>query len=206
MALGGIRGFYAGVSVAVAASVSVVIFCTASSAREIEKINFPEKLDLGAQKLELHGVGLRTTSVEGARVKVYVAALYTSLKSTSADELIASQQPKVLRLIFLRGVEKSKLREAWTTAFANNCKYDCAVSNTHLKMFNDFMIDIKAKGELKLRFDEDGVTVEIIGAEKTSGHISSEAFRKNLLSIFIGEHPPTAELKRGLLGSTADVK
>lgn len=46
---------------------SMVMLCvwTTTYAKEIEKVNFPEELSLGAQKLVLNGAGLRTKKNSG---------------------------------------------------------------------------------------------------------------------------------------------
>jgi hypothetical protein len=164
--------------------------------REIEKVVFADKLD----PLVLNGAGLRVKHKFGMDFKVYVAGLYLPAKSSCAAEIIASDFPKILRLVFLRSLDKETLREAWDESFNKNCKADCEAAKPQMKAFNDLMVDVKDQGELILKFDKDSVSVEIKGKEARSGKVTGEAIRRGLLAVFIGEQPPTEDLKKGLLG------
>lgn len=170
------------------------------SAREIEKVNFADQLDVAGKKLILNGAGLRVKRKLGMNFDVYVAGLYTVAKSDKSTELIASGEPKLLRLVFLRSLDKGTLREAWDEGYKKNCKADCSAGQDQLKAFNDLMVDVKDKSELNIQFDQDSVNVEAKGKESKSGKISGEPFRRALLAVFIGDEPPTEDLKKGLLG------
>jgi hypothetical protein len=172
-----------------------------ASAVEIEKVNFPGEMDVAGKKLVLNGFGKRVKKKFGMNFDVYVAGLYVPTKSGKASELIASDDVKVLRLVFLRSLDKSTLREAWEESYDKNCKFDCEASKAGLKAFNDLMVDVKDKSEMRLEFGKDGVSIEMNGKEKKSGKVAGEGFRKNLMSVFIGDEPPTEDLKKGLLGS-----
>lgn len=166
----------------------------------IEKKEFVDSLSVNNKTFVLNGVGLRTKKKLGINFKVYVGGLYLLTKSEDSAKIIEASD-KVLELIFLRSLDKSTLEEAWSEAFPKNCQVECEHSAGTLKQFNDLMTDVKEDGRLKMVFDANGVSIELVvkGGTKSS-RIESAAFSKNLMAVFIGPQPPTEELKRGLLG------
>jgi len=184
-------------------SACVLMLCvwTTTYAKQIEKVDFPEELALGTQKLVLNGAGLRTKKKLGMNFKVYVAGLYLTAKNGDANAIIASPANKVLELVFLRSIDRETLQEAWQEGFDKNCKTDCESAKDAFKAFNDTMTDVKENSRLKMTFDKDGVAVEVLnGKTPKKAQVIGESFKKALLAIFIGENPPTPELRDGLLG------
>lgn len=182
---------------------TILLLCvwTTTHAKEIEKVNFPDELLLGNQKLVLNGVGLRTKKKFAMNFKVYVAGLYLPAKNADAAATIASPGSKVLELVFLRAVDRETLQEAWQEGFTKNCKAECESAKDHFKAFNDTMVDVKENSRLKMTFDKDGVAVDIKGGkDNKKAQIVGDSFKKALLAIFIGEDPPTPDLKSGLMG------
>ncbi len=181
--------------------IALCVWTSVGFAAVIEKINFKDEQLIGTQKYVLNGTGLRTKKKLGMKFKVYVAGLYLPAKSSDAGEIIKSPAPKMLELVFLREIDRETLQEAWKEGFEKNCKEDCAAAQGQFKAFNDLMVDVRDGSRLTMSFDKSGVSVDIKGAKSNSAVIDGEAFRRALLSIFIGDEPPTPELKKGLLGS-----
>jgi len=180
---------------------ALCVWTIAGSAAQIEKVNFPEEMSVGSQKLVLNGAGVRAKKKLGMNFKVYVAGLYLNAKSSEATAIINSPATKVLELVFLRDVDRETLQEAWQEGFANNCKGDCETAKDHFMAFNDTMVDVKENSRLKMTFDKDGVAIDLKGAKRSkNAQIIGETFKKILLAIFIGDSPPTPELKKALLG------
>lgn len=185
----------------VIASLLMLCVWTTTYAKQIEKVDYPEEISLGNQKLVLNGAGLRTKKKLGMNFKVYVAGLYLVAKSADASAIIASPANKVLELNFLRSIDKETLQEAWQEGFSKNCKSDCESAKDAFKAFNDTMIDVKENYKLKMTFDKEGTTVEIKGGKDSKkAQIIGDSVKRALLAIFIGDQPPTPELKSGLLG------
>jgi hypothetical protein len=65
--------------------------------------------------------------------------------------------------------------------------------------FDSWMGDIVAGQEIVLTYEPGkGTTVEFAGQEK--GTVPGAEFMRALWSVWLGPHPPTADLKRGMLG------
>lgn len=167
------------------------------NAREIEKINFAEQLDLGGSKLELNGVGLRTKRKFGMNFKVYVGALYLTAKSGNAEQIMNDSSPKLLKMIFLRSLDAETLREAYQESYEANCKPDCEATAEQMKTFKALMVPVKEKSVIAIQYDKNSIKVDVPGNSET---LEGAVFRNVLLRMYIGDKPPTEEFKRGLLG------
>lgn len=170
------------------------------SATQVEGIELPGEVTVGSQKLLLNGAGLRVKRKFGLNFKVYIGGLYLASKSQDAKAIINSSDVKILELVFLRSIDAATLREAWSEGFEKNCQPNCDQARAGFDHFNGLMVDVQQNSRLKLTFAASDVTVDIKGKTSASGKISGEAVRKALLSIFIGEQPPTEDLKKALLG------
>lgn len=175
-------------------------FSAAAAGLQVEGVEVPEQINVGAQKLVLNGAGLRTKRKFGINFKVYVGALYVTSKTQDVNSLIKGSETKVLELIFLRNLDAETLRAAWSEGFEKNCANECDAARAQFQIFNQVMTDVKAQQRMKLIFSDQDVNIEIQGEAIRTQKVSGEAIRKSLMSLFIGEHPPTPELKKALLG------
>jgi hypothetical protein len=134
--------------------------------------------------------------------KVYAAALYAPKATADADALMATVRPLELKLVFLRKLGRGTLVDAWKEGLAKNCAADCAQTSAALERFNAAMTDVKTGDSLRIDFykgrTEARLTVK--GTERDAVSIDGAEFSHGLMAVFIGAHPPTEELKKGLLG------
>jgi hypothetical protein len=171
-----------------------------AQARSIEGVDFPDSVTVdGSTKLVLNGVALRSKNFIVTKVKVYVAGLYAATLSKDPAVLLASERPRRLRLVFLRAIGRKTLVGAWTEGFEKNCLDDCTRAKASLDAFNATMADVEKGDDLIVDFSKEGVTVFV---KKPSAGVSIKDpyFARDLLNVFIGAHPATEELKKGLLG------
>jgi hypothetical protein len=183
-------------------SIVLLLSSISVSALSIEKIEFPDQTSVGSQKLVLNGAGLRSKRKFGMSFKVYVGALYLPAKNQDSKAIINGSDVKRLELVFLRSVDAATLREAWSEGFDKNCKPNCEAAKPQFKAFNELMVDVKEKSRLKLTFTGNDIQVEVEGKSNKSGQLTGEAIRQALMAIFIGDEPPTEDLKKALLGKS----
>ena len=107
--------FLAAGAVAVAA---VLLASAAALARDLAGATLPDTLQAGGKTMKLNGLGLRQKAI----FKVYVGGLYLEAPSKDADAIIASDQPKAIRMHFLRDLTKAQLVEAFQEGFEANAK------------------------------------------------------------------------------------
>ncbi len=179
---------------------ALCVWTSVGMAKKIENVEFQDVLIVGSQRYVLNGVGTRLKKKLGVNFKVYVAGLYLSAASSDPEQIIASPFPKILELEFLRELDRETLQEAWTEAYQKNCGDDCEAAKGQLKAFNDLMVDVQQTSRIKIAFDRGSVNVDVSGIKSNSAMIVGDAFRRVVLAMFIGKNPPSAELKKGLLG------
>ncbi|WP_334162441.1 chalcone isomerase family protein [Achromobacter insolitus] len=165
---------------------------------EVGGVRVPDSLSEGGRTLVLNGAGLRTKFV----VKVYVAALYATAKTSDAAALVNSDEPRRMRLRLLRDVDSKSLDEALQDGLRDNTPaQELAQLKAPAERLSALMADIGAVREgdvVDLDFDAQGVAVTDNG--KSRGRIDSPAFARALLLVWLGDKPAQASLKNALLG------
>jgi hypothetical protein len=178
-------------------SLIMVFGTTVTQGKECGGVSFPRQTQSGGATLKLNGLGLRQATL--LKIDVYVAALYVAETSADANAILAANTPKELILHFVRNVDRADLDKAWDEGFEHNAKSQLAALKERIETFKGLMSDMKT-GE-QLRFVSKpgtGVEVDVNGTVK--GTIAGDDFTQALLSIWLGSHPPNADLKAGLLG------
>ena len=169
----------------------------AADAKECLNVSFPDQMSVDGHTLVLNGLGLRQATA--LKVNVYVAALYVTQPSTDANAILGSSTAKQLVLHFVRSVGRSDLTKAWDEGFAANAAEQLPALKERIEKLKTMMTDMKSGERLTFTFKPGaGVLVDVGGVAK--GTVEGDDFAKPFLSIWLGAHPPNANLKAGLLG------
>ena len=165
--------------------------------KECEGVSFSEQVQSEGGTLMLNGLGLRQATF--LNINVYVAALYLTQTSTDAVAILESNTPKELILHFVRDVDGAELSDGWDEGFENNAENQLPALKQRIDAFKGLMVDVKTGQRLRLVHKPGtGVRVDVDGTVK--GTIEGDDFARALFSIWLGPHPPNADLKAGLLG------
>jgi hypothetical protein len=100
----------------VAALALLALAIPAHAARKVGGVEFQDTIDVDGTKLALNGAGLRKRFV----VKVYAGGLYLAEPSKDANAVVASDTPKRVRMVFLRGVSRDQVMGAYREGFEKN--------------------------------------------------------------------------------------
>ncbi|MEZ5584978.1 MAG: chalcone isomerase family protein [Candidatus Competibacteraceae bacterium] len=166
-------------------------------AKECQGVQFPDRVQVGNTALALNGLGLREATL--FKVNVYVAALYLENPSTDPETILKSNQSKQLTLQFLRDVGREDISKAWSEGFATSSGNALPALEERINTLNGWMKDIAKGDRLTFTYQPDtGLRVEVGGA--THGPIQGEDFARAFFAIWLGDKPPNAGLKTGLLG------
>ena len=187
-------------ALAVALSLAPAIAAPALGA-ECREVRFPDTVRAGETALVLNGMGLRKATF--LKVKVYVAGLYLSEAASDAGQILGSNRPWRLSLHFLRDVDASDIRDAFTEGFEKATGVIPDELRPRMDTLNAMMADFAEGDSLAFTNDpEAGVTAEINRA--AVGVIEGADFAVAFLSIWLGPEPPNEELKSGLLGGACE--
>lgn len=168
---------------------------------EVEGVKLEATSQLGAAKLQLNGAGLRTKVF----FKVYVAALYTPQKATSAAQLLTQTGACRVTITMLRNVDAESFASALNDGLRDNhSEAQFAAMKPKIDALN---ANLKAVGEAKkgdvIHFEfvpETGTQITVNGQARGSV-IAGEDFFTAVLRIWLGEKPVDANLKKALIGS-----
>jgi Chalcone isomerase-like len=182
-----------------ALSLAGAVFMLASilnlQAAKLAGVTMPDTTTVGDKPLILNGLGLRSEFM----VKVYVAGLYLEHKSPDPDAIIQANAPKRIVMHFLHDATTKQLRDGFDQSFKDNTPD----AETTMKASTDRLLGalepLKAGDQMVFTYDPaTGSTLAINGKDKLT--IAGPAFSQVLFSVWLGPKPPTANLKKGILG------
>lgn len=181
----------------VAALVAVVaILGVSAMAAVLEGVSLPATTTLGGTELHLNGIALRTYS--WLRIRIYVAGLYLERPAHDAEAILHSPEKKLIVVRFIHDVGVDDARQAWREGFDDNCRAPCHLAPADVARFLAAVPAMRAGDRSTLAFTPAGVAITL--NEQSVGTIADPMFARAVLATFIGPHPPTERLKRGLLG------
>lgn len=166
-------------------------------AAQLAGVTLPNATTVGAIKLVLNGIGLRTYSV--LAVHIYIAGLYLQHPSHDANVILSSPGIKLLQLHFVHAVDVDKMRAVWRTELVKNCMAPCELSQAALSQFLAALQPVRAGEDVTLVFKRDGLDASYNGI--SVGHIADTQFTRLMLAVFIGQNASEPRLKRELLGN-----
>jgi hypothetical protein len=152
--------------------------------------DFPRVAEAASRRLLLNVVGARRY----LGFEVYRAALYLERPSGDAAAILASAGVKLIRVRYARDVGLDSVTAAWEEAFAAACGGGCPVPEP----LRRWLRPIAAGDEVTYSFLPDAA--ELSANSAAPARVPGAAASRALLATWIGAHPPTAALKRGLLG------
>ena len=175
-----------------------VIPLRASKAASLGGVTLPDTYPAGGQTLVLNGLGLRTLTV--FNVKVYAVGLYLPQKSSDARAIMASPGAKVIVMQFLHTATKAQIESHYREGESKNCGHgECAPSDA-----GDFERLIAATPAAAvgdtLTYVLSSRGVRVLFNNRVIGDFANPDLGLRLLAGFIGDAPPSEDLKRHLLG------
>lgn len=182
----------------IAIAALLALLSTAASAREVEGVKLPDTLDAGGGTLVLNGAGIRKKSF--LKVKVYVGALYLTSRSRDAQAIVASDEPRAVRMAFLRDVDRDKILDAFKEGFENNSKAQLAALLPKLELLRPAIpAEIKERQVLSVVYEPGkGSTVGVEGGKEVT--VEGKDFADALFRNWLGKEPADSDLKEGMLG------
>ena len=159
-------------------------------------VTLPGTVEVAGQTLVLNGVALRKKAV----FKVYVAGLYLTARSTSADSVLAADAARRMVMQFVRDVGKEKMCEAWDEALKNNTPDASEQLKADFTTLCGYMDDIKDGQQFVFTYvPGSGTEVSVAGTVK--GTIAGKDFADALFKAWIGPKPGPGEgFKKNLMG------
>jgi len=166
-------------------------------AGELADVKMADEVTVGDATLQLNGMGMR----KKMWVKVYVAGLYLESPAKDAAEAVSTGGTKRVVMHFLTNkANKKKMDAAWLEGFEANSPDGYASMADRVNKFADLFGNMKVGDVIELTMVPGGGTTAAVNGE-TKGVIEGDDFAEGLLKVWLGDHPPSDELKTGMLGS-----
>ncbi len=180
-------------------SLAIVMLLAASllnlHAASLAGVTLPDTEQVGSTKLVLNGLGLRSEFM----VKVYVAGLYLEQKSSDPAAIIKADAPNRIVMQFLHGASKNQMVDAFKQSFNDNTPDAMKTMQPDIDRLFGALDAVKPGDKMIFTYvPGTGTTFAINGADKVT--IAGSAFNPVILSVWLGPKPPTASVKKGMLG------
>lgn len=161
-------------------------------------VKLPDTYPVPGQTLVLNGMGIRTLTIFS--VRAYVAGLYLPQPNHDARAILASPEPKVLLMQFLHAASKAQVEKQYREGEIRNCgHHECAPSdNADFERLVAATPAAAVGDTLTYTFTANGVRV--LSNKRLIGDFANPDLAFRLLSGFIGDNPPSEDLKNHLLG------
>lgn len=178
-------------------TLAVLMMTSLATAAQIGKVTLPDSLMGGKDKLLLNGAGFRVKFF----MKMYVGGLYLIQKNHDPQMIIDADETMALKLHIVSGmITTKKMTDAINEGFKNSLGENVSSFKNEIDQFTSFFADEIKKNDI---FDiayipKEGVSV--YKNEKLKGTIKGIDFKRAVFSIWLGEKPADAKLKKGMLG------
>ncbi len=157
-------------------------------------MHIPPSTFVDGHELVLNGVGLRSMFM----VRVYVASLYLETPSSNPALIISNRQEKVPTRHFLHSIDADQMIASMEQGIRDNSpdlSQDQIVDRNQLLKS---LKDVQPGDELRFVIGKTGETL-VFQNGKMSADLKSPSSSEMLLSVWMGQAPPTADVKAGLL-------
>ena len=159
-------------------------------------VTLPDSSTANGQPVNLNGLGLR----EKFYLDIYVGALYLTHPTHDAAAAIQADEAKKVVLHFIYSkVTSAQMAEAFNESWAKNPA--SAGLKAQIDQFMGWLAtDYVAGDEMVFEYAPGvGTTVKVKGV--TKGTIAGADFMRMLWNVWLGPNPPTADLKKGMIGA-----
>lgn len=162
------------------------------SAATLAGVTLPDAVEVNGRTLVLNGLGLRSRMM----FKVYVAGLYVDQKSQDGAAIVNRDAPKRIVLHFLRAVSNDQIREGIVNGFAPAAQQ---ALKAEIAQFTAAFESFVEGDQMTITYlPGTGTRLTVKGQDKVT--IAGFPFAQALFGVWLGDNPPNASLKSGLLG------
>lgn len=177
-------------------SLLVASFALPSAARDCEGVSMPDQVTVDASKLVLNGMGVREATL--LNINVYVAGLYLLKPSRDGEKIAAAEEPKQMRIQFVRDVSRKDMADAIQKGFKRATGEGYGALKARVEQLMEHLPEFKSGDRFTITY-RPGSGVEL-KSNSDSTTIAGADFAHGLFLIWLGKEPPNAGLKQGLLG------
>ena len=178
-----------------ALSAAALLLALPAFGKELAGVTMPDTATAGDKAVKLNGVGLRKKAI----FKVYVAGLYVEAPSKDAAAILAADAARIVKMQYLRSVDKASITGAFREGFENNAKELAAKQKANIDKMIAAVPDLKDGETMSFTYvPGKGTTLSHNGKDLLS--VEGKEFADAVFLLWLGPKPPSDDLKKGLLG------
>jgi hypothetical protein len=170
----------------------VLLALAPAQARTLAGVELPDSVVVDGTTLVLNGMGLRQATA--LRVKAYVGGLYLEKRTSDANAVINSRQPKRVAMKFLRDIDRGRLASGWADELRK-----VGGKTSEITQFTSFIPDVKKDDAMSFTW-RPGAGIEVAKNGQVRGTVPGDDFARSLFTVWFGPEPGDENLKRGMLG------
>jgi hypothetical protein len=173
-----------------------VLAAAQDAGRSVAGVTLPERIEVEARTLLLNGAALRKVAL----IKIYVAGLYLPGRTTEADAILASDEPRSLVMHFLRDVPAKRLCEGWDSSLEENTPDPSPALQEQFRTLCSWMENAREGERLAFMYvPGHGTSVQANG--RIRGPLAGKEFADALFRTWLGPKSlPGEDFKQHLLG------
>lgn len=181
----------------------MLVFLLAPGARAatLSGYTLPDVYPVAGQTLVLNGMGIRTLTI--FNVRAYVAGLYVGQKSADPKAILASGGPKVVLMQFLHTAEKSAVEKQYREGKSKNCGHGECPKQDEADFERLIAVTPGAAMGDTFTYICNPAGLRVLVNNKEIASFANPDLAVRILQGFIGEKPPSEDLKRQLLGAAS---
>lgn len=163
--------------------------------RDVAGVDVVDTVTVDGKPLLLNGAGIRKKLF----IKVYVGALYLPVRSADAWAIVEADEPKHVRMVFLRGVDLDAIMGAFREGFRKNSKGpELGALEKELDRLGPVIGDVKDRGEITVTYVPGAGTT--VTGPKGSVTVAGKPFADAMFRNWLGRDPADGDLKKHMLG------
>jgi hypothetical protein len=165
---------------------------------EAKGVKVPRTLEFQGKTMELSGFGVRSKMW----MDVYVQALYQSLYSDNAFEVMQSNTEMAIRIEITSAlVSSGKLTRNFNNGFERSAGPNLEALRPRIEKFKSYLSDqIVAKDVFNLIYNPLDASVYVYKNDVLKGTVPGLDFKMALFGIWLSNNPVDEQLKKDLLG------
>ncbi|MGM0453114.1 MAG: chalcone isomerase family protein [Thermodesulfobacteriota bacterium] len=181
----------------------LVFFMMASlaSARELQDVELPEKMEIDGKTVVLNGAGVRSVMF----MKFYVGGLYLMDAETDEDVVMSADEPMAIRLHLIDDVDQDTMKKACNNGFKSATGGNIEPIQPQIDKFLDCFSDPIKEGDI---FDfkyKPGIGTKVYKYDDLRSTIKGLDFKEAMFGIWLCDKPADKGLKKAMLAGDVQV-
>lgn len=177
----------------------LILFMAGSLAgKKVSGIIMPDSLTFGGEKLLLNGAGQRTKFF----IDAYVSGLYLKKRNANATTILNADEKMAIRLHITSGLISGKrMANSTNEGFTKSTNGKTGPLRSRINRFISVFKNGIKKGDVYNIVYFPGVGIKVYKNGRYAITVKGKDMKKALFGIWIGNRPPSAKLRRQMLGS-----